>query len=432
MAELKKKKGPENKSSTHERIQLAAIGMEAEFAVIKDGVQVKPEDLFGSPRNIIREKMMHRKGRSYHLPTGGAVYFDTGVIEVATPVIEIERGCAARAGRSLWEAILFVRQELDAWEQAHDTDVQLAGFSTHYNISFELPRLEQGTNRTVEQLAYLLAHILPIPVMLLAANRRSTGIGVRPRGDRIEITADFTPDAPLMIATATLIVGIVREVMRWPSYEISVLEGTDIPVIRGFRPMPHTTRKGWLARFDCYPENPFVSDIDLDKWPTTDGRFMTLRDMAGQITKHFWPYIRRYSDPFTLRLIGSVMKGRAPSLLDLDDRPAGYEDVGRLCTWDNLFPERVLPRSQYERVLIRAINGDKLHMNGEWYTPTGMRGWSRVIFRRKTDNSRHVFSLDYLLDHLREWERPYRGKRQAGTAKRAPARRRREPESEAR
>ena len=52
MAQLKKKKGPENKSSTHERIQLAAIGMEAEFAVIMDGVQVKPEDIFGSPRKI--------------------------------------------------------------------------------------------------------------------------------------------------------------------------------------------------------------------------------------------------------------------------------------------------------------------------------------------------------------------------------------------
>ena len=34
MAQLKKKKGPENKSTTRERIQLAAIGMEAEFAVI--------------------------------------------------------------------------------------------------------------------------------------------------------------------------------------------------------------------------------------------------------------------------------------------------------------------------------------------------------------------------------------------------------------
>src|SRR6476620_11306606 len=117
MAELKKKKGPENKSSTHERIQLVAIGMEAEFAVIQDGVQVKTEDLFGGPRRISREKMMHRKGRSYHLPTGGAVYFDTGVIEVATPVIEIARGCAARAGRSLWESIQLVRGELDAWER---------------------------------------------------------------------------------------------------------------------------------------------------------------------------------------------------------------------------------------------------------------------------------------------------------------------------
>ncbi|HEV2017669.1 MAG TPA: hypothetical protein VGQ98_05095 [Gemmatimonadaceae bacterium] len=413
MAQLKKKKGPENKSTTRERIQLAAIGMEAEFAVIMDGVQVKPEATFGSPRRFIREKMMHRKGRSYHLPTGGAVYFDTGVIEVATPVIEIERGCAARAGRSLWEAILFVRQELDVWEQAHDKDVQLAGFSAHYNISFEIPAWEQGSTRTVEQLSYLLAHILPVPVMLLAANRRSTGIGVRPRGDRIEITADFTPDAPLMIATATLIVGIVREVMRWPSYQIGVLDETDIPIIRGFRPMPHTTRKGWLARFDCFPENPFVCDIDRDKWPTTDGRSLSLREIAGLVTKHFWPYIRRYSDPFTLRLIGSVMKGRAPSLLDLDDRPPGYDDVGRLCTWDNLFPERVLPRSQYERVLIRAISGDKLHMDGDWYTPTGMRGWSRVVFRRKADNSRHIFSLDYLLDHLREWERPYRTPRRA-------------------
>src|SRR6267154_3800149 len=310
MAE-KKKKGPENKTSTEERIQLAAIGMEAEFAMIMDGVQVKPEDTFGTPRKIIREKMMHRKGRSYHLPTGGAVYFDTGVIEVATPVIEIERGCAARAGRSLWEAILFVRQELDAWEHAHDSDLQLAGFSTHYNISFELPQTEQGATRTVDQLAYLLAHILPVPVMLLAANRRSTGIGVRPRGDRIEVTADFTPDAPLMIATATLIVGIVREVMRWPSYEIATLDETDIPIINGFRPMPHTTRKGWLARYDCFPENPFTCDIDRDRWPTTHGHFLSLREIAGLITKHFWPHIRRYSDPFTLRLIGSVMKRRS-------------------------------------------------------------------------------------------------------------------------
>src|ERR1700674_2137685 len=153
MAQLKKKKGPENKSTTREPIQLAAIGMEAEFAVIIDGEQVRPEATFGSPRRFIRKKMMHRKGRSYHLPTGGAIYFDTGVIEVATPVIEIERGCAARAGRSLWESIRFVRRELDAWERRTRRSARLVGFSAHYNISFELSEEQRGNGRTIEKLA---------------------------------------------------------------------------------------------------------------------------------------------------------------------------------------------------------------------------------------------------------------------------------------
>ena len=74
-----------------------------------------------------------------------------------------------------------------------------SGFSTHYNVSFDVPAGEAANGRTVERLAYLLTHVLAAPVMLLAANRRSTGIGVRPRGDRIEVTADFTPDAALMV-----------------------------------------------------------------------------------------------------------------------------------------------------------------------------------------------------------------------------------------
>ena len=389
-----------------DRLQLAAIGMEAEFSVFVDGEQVKPEDVFHDPRTFLGRNLMHRRGTSYHLPTGGAVYFDTGVIEIATPVIEIERGCAARAGRSLWEGIRAVREGLDAWERRRKHDVRLAGFSTHYNISFELPREERGENRTVEKLALLLAHILPVPVMLLAANRRSTGIGVRPRGDRIEITADFTPDAALMIATGTLITGIVREVMTWPSFELSELERNEIPVIERFRPMPHTSRKGWLARYDCYPKNPFACDINNSEWRSREGELYSLRELAGVITKKFWRSIRRISDPFTFRLIGSVIRGRVPSLLELPDRPPEYEDVGRLCAWDELFPPRTLSRSRYERVLIHAISGQKLKLFGNWYTPTGMRGWSQVVFRRDGGKSRHFFSIDYLLNHLRDWEKP--------------------------
>ena len=147
-------------------VQLAAIGLEAEFTVIIDGKPVKPEKVWGSPRRIIRGPLMHRTGRSYHLPTGGAVYFDTGVIEIATPTIELGPGCAARAGRSLWESIRFLRQELDAWERRDGREVQLAGFSAHYNVSFELPARTRGKSRTAEKLAVLLTHIIPAPVIL--------------------------------------------------------------------------------------------------------------------------------------------------------------------------------------------------------------------------------------------------------------------------
>lgn len=388
-----------------ERLQLAAIGMEAEFSVFVDNEQVKPEDVFGDPRTFLGNKLMHRRGTSYHLPTGGAVYFDTGVIEVATPVIEIERGCAARAGRSLWEGIRAVRDGLDGWERRRRHEVRLVGFSTHYNISFEVPPHQRGQSRTVDKLALLLSYILPPPVMLLATNRKSTGVGVRPRGDRIEITADFTPDAALMIATGTLITGIVRAVMTWPSFELDQLAERGLPAMAHFKPMPHTSRKGWLARYDCYPRNPFTADVNAPDWETTDGRRMSLRKLSGEITRYFWHSIKRISDPFTFRLIGSVIRGRAPSLLELPDRPEEYEDVGRLCSWDELFPPEELSRSRYEQVLIHAISGQKLRLFGRWYTPTGMRGWSQVVFRRDGKGSRHMFSIDYLLRHLGDWER---------------------------
>ena len=400
-----KKLGGVTPPPVKDRLQMAAIGFEAEFALFINDVQQKPEDVFGDPRAFIRGELMHRTGTSYHLSTGGAIYFDTGVIELATPVIEIERGCAARGGRSLWEGIRYVRQELNSWEDETGNRARLVGFSTHYNISFELPRAQQGQKRTVQKLALLLAFILPVPVMLLATNRRSTGVGVRPRGDRIEVTVDFTPSAELMIATGTLITGIVREVMTWPSFELSELKKHDIPVLAGYEPMPHTSRKGWLARFDCYDTNPFMVDIDQDALPTTDGEALSLRVIGGRITRSFWRSIRRLSDPFTFRLIGSVMRGRSPSLLDLPDRPPEYEDVGRLCDWDDLFPPSELRRSRYERVLIHAIAGHKLRLFGHWFTPVGMRGWSQVVFRQDGQRGHHFFSIDYLLNHLEDWEK---------------------------
>ena len=384
--------------------RMPAIGLEAEFATVVDGVLARPEDVFGSPRRIVRGPMVHRTGRSYHLRTGGAVYFDTGVIEIATPMIEIERGCGARGTRSLWESLGFLRTELDAWEGGHERTVRLVGFSTHYNVSFEPPDDASGT-RTVHRLGYLLAHLLAAPVMLLAANRRSTGIGVRPRGNRVEVTADFTPDAALMAATATLVVGIVRAVMAWQSYDLTELAAHGIPIVLGYAPVPHSTRKGWVARPECFPWNPFTSDVNRPMWTTTSGERLSLRELAGRTTRVFWQSIRAFGDPLSLKLIGAVMRGRAPSLLELPDRPAAYDDVGRLCRWDDLFPLTLLPRSRYERVLGNAVAGRRVRMDGCWHKPIGVRGWTHVVFRRERDGARRVMSLDEMLAHLDAWDR---------------------------
>jgi hypothetical protein len=371
-------------------LRLAAVGLEAELSLYIDDVPEKPEAIFGSPRAFIRGDLVHRVGTSYQLPTGAAVYFDTGVIEIATPLIELERGCIARAGRSLWESIGFVRGELDAWEQRSGRRARLVGFSTHYNVSIDSDSHVASPSK-LDALARLLSYVLPAPVMLLATNRESTGVGVRPRGDRIEITADFTPDPTMMVAAGSLITGIIREMATWPSFELAALRRRGLPRMRGFAPMPHTSRKGWLARFDCYPSNPFTSDAN------------DLRPIAVQIFNHFRRAIARVADPFSLRLMAAVLSGRASSYLDLDERPAEYEDVGRPSRWEPFYSDVLVERSRLEQIVMHALSGDKLRLDGREYTPTSMQGWDRVVFKRDADGVRRVMALEDLLEYLPDW-----------------------------
>lgn len=395
--------------------ELSAIGLEAEFALLVDGVPVNVEEVFRDPRDFLGDTLVHRTGTSFHVRTGGAVYFDTGVIEVATPLIEVERGCGARAGRSLWESLVAVSDGLARWEASSGRRAALAGFSAHYNVSCR--QSDERPGRTLDDLALLLAYILPPPVMVLAANRSSTGIGVRPRRTRIEVTADFTPSAPLVIATATLITGIVRSVLQWPSFRLDVLDERGLPTIRGFRPIPHTTRRGWLARGECYPQNPFITPIDDAVWPVRlaagDGpnvtERMSLRHIAQRVFHRFRWSIGRVAEPLTMRLIAAVVAGRAPSLLDLPQRPPAYEDVGRLCRWDETVGAG-MARSRYERVLIRALSGTPLRIGTQVLRPIRTQGWTHVVFRREHDGARRTMSLDALLPYLDAWDSaPVRG-----------------------
>jgi len=384
-------------------LRMPAIGLESEFTLVLDGRPVKPEDVFEDPRAFIRGPLVHRTGTSYQLPTGGIIYFDTGVIEVATPLIELERGCVARAGRSLWESICLVRSELDGWEARTGHSARLMGFSTHYNVSID-PSSRAGAP-SIDALGRLLTYILAPPVMVLALNRQSTGVGVRPRGDRIEVTADFTPSSTLMVAAGSLITGVVREVAGWRSIGPAALSRRGVPTIRGFRPMRHTSRRGWLARVDCFPQNPITNNVDATIWQL--GRDSadreSLRDIALQIFGAFRRSIAHVADPLSLRLIHAVLTGRARSLLDLAERPREYEDVGRLCGWQPFYPESLLARSRFEQVVVQALSGQKLHVDGFDYTPAGMQGWSRVVFNRDSDGERLTLPLEDLLPYLPRW-----------------------------
>jgi hypothetical protein len=529
------------------RLDMPVIGMEAEFNVWLDEVEIDPKRYWRHPGAFIDRPLLPRENTSLQLPTGGAVYFDRGVIEVVTPVIEVAPHCTARVVRNLWEQIAFVRGQLTRWGKEDNHTVRLKAYSAHYNISYEVPEAEQTAEKNEKALALLLAYILPVPVMLAGGNRRSTGVGVRPRGARIEVTVDFTPDPGLMVATATLIVGIVRAVIAWPSYDLSMLRTMGVPVIDGVIPGKHTTRKGWLTKDFHYPQSPYTSDIDAPIWTTQFGETRSLRSIGKDVACIFRHDIRKYSDPFSFRLLFAILDGRAPSMLELIDRPAAYDDVGRLCRWGTViheltnyqtevdllrakrqvwsppdsvdeyvvsrsrsreehlaelvtlesswpqkraiaaigakggatplarpstpaarrsgngrvggttrtrrledrpgklmpargssyvdrrgtsllprsdsrserrtraerrhrnyalpFPDRRLTRSAYEGVFLKLVSGSRLRMDGQFYTPVGMKGWYHALFRREPDGAEKVLSIDELLGMMGAWFR---------------------------
>src|SRR5437867_11729391 len=287
---------------------LPVIGLEAEFNLFINGRRRRPEKVFGDPSRLVRSRMIPRTGKSFQLPAGGAIYFDTGVIEVATPIIELEPGCCNRATRLLWEQIRCLRVELDHWGKRHNCQCRLQGFSTHYNFSF--PNVRSKLRNTTK-LAYLLAHILPLPVILLATNRQSSAVGVRPRGNRVEITVDFTPDPALMLATCAFVAGVVETVLRWQDFGLKQLEHHGIPRMARFRLRKHSSRRGWRVTVDSLGENPFVVDINEPRWKLRDGRMLSLRGTATETLRPFRLRIRQISGSSTLEHITAVFGGDA-------------------------------------------------------------------------------------------------------------------------
>src|SRR5437762_3682285 len=372
----------------------AVIGLEAEFNLLVNGRRRRPEKVFGDPSRLVRRRMIQRTGKSFQLPAGGAIYFDTGVIEVATPIVELECGCCYRATLLLWEQIRYVRRELDHWARRHKCQCRLQGFSTHYNFSFPTARKSKLRNAT--KLAYLLAHILPVPVILLATNRQSSAVGERPRGSRIEVTVDFTPDPALMLATCAFIAGAMETVLRWEDFGLKQLRRHGLPRIARFHLRKHSSRRGWRVTADSLGRNPFVSNINEPLWKLRDGRALSLRAIAAETLRPFRQRIRQISDSGTLEHIAAVFAGDARSLLDFEKRPDAYDDVGHGIDWGRRRMRR-WPRSKYEKVIHRVIAREPMRIGQKRYQVDRMNGWYEIEFREVGTKRRRTFNLDELV-----------------------------------
>ena len=70
------------------RLNMPVIGMESEFNVWLDEVEIIPENYWKHPSAFIDRPLLQREKTSVQLPTGGAAYFDRGVkrVIVAAPV----------------------------------------------------------------------------------------------------------------------------------------------------------------------------------------------------------------------------------------------------------------------------------------------------------------------------------------------------------
>jgi len=372
----------------------AVIGLEAEFNLFVNGRRRRPEKVFGDPSRLVRRRMIPRTGKSFQLPAGGAIYFDTGVIEVATPIIELERGCCYRATRLLWEQIRYLRRELDHWAKRHKCHCTLQGFSAHYNFSFPTQRKSKVRNSTT--LAYLLAHVLPVPVILLATNRQSSAVGVRPRRNRIEVTVDFTPDPALMLATCAFIAGAMETVLGWEDFRLRQLTKHGLPRIARFRLRKHSSRRGWRVTVDSLGRNPFASNINEPLWKLRDRRRLSLRGLAAETLRPFRRRIQQISDWNTLEHISAVFAGDARSLLDFEKRPGAYDDVGHGIDWGRRRMRR-WPRSKYEKVIHRVIAHEPMRIGQKRYQVDRMNGWYEIQFREVGTRRRRTFNLDELV-----------------------------------
>src|SRR5438046_9808270 len=122
---------------------------------------------------------------------------------------------------------------------------------------------------------------------------------------------------------------------------------------------------------------------------------LSLRAIAAEILTPFRRRIRQVSDSNTLEHITAVFAGDARSLLDFQERPETYDDVGRAIDWGRR--TRRWSRSKYEKVIHPVIAREPMRIGQKRYRVDRMNGWYEIEFREVGTKRRRTFNLDELV-----------------------------------
>jgi len=128
-----------------------------------------------------------------------------------------------------------------------------------------------------------------------------------------------------------------------------------------------------------------------------DGQRRSFATLGTDVVRHFRSSIALVRRRSVGALIAASWTGPCCRSLELGDRgPASYESVDRLCNLAGPVSRYIAlggrSRTSASSSLRAVSRANRCSSDGFSLCATAMKGWSRVVFRRDGDGSRHAFS----------------------------------------
>ncbi|MFA5084003.1 MAG: hypothetical protein WC475_01280 [Candidatus Paceibacterota bacterium] len=158
------------------------IGIENEFQLMKGNRYMNFGNYFRDFKKAYSKKYFGKSGTAMRTVSGTSIYNDIQEPEVCIPPVKIEKGAATNASDLLYLA----RKELIDFMKPlkKEKNLDLIGYTSHFSITNSIGIIYGGN--TMEHMT--------VPYSLLCLNPTSTGIGLRPKDERLELVGDFIPD----------------------------------------------------------------------------------------------------------------------------------------------------------------------------------------------------------------------------------------------